>query len=433
MKALVTNTQAGQAYAIIRSLRPYAAKIVATMDGKHRFAARTSHAANSRLVDRRYYVTSPEADWHAGIIQEQNTEREETYVQRILEICRLEDIDTIFPSYDPLMYIFAKNLRRFNDLGVLIPVPSYETLLIPLDKYATIQAGHKAGFPVPVTYVPKDDADVVRITRELPSPWLLKPRFTAGGVGMAFFTDVSRLREQIGRVQDPRSMPMIQEYVPGHRKQHFYLIADRGEIKTMFCPRVVRHSDRLYRDQSAAAESGMSHLLQPVIATLVRDLKWCGALTIQAKIDIRDGNPKMTEMNPRLGLHLWHRTALGCDEPMMCLKIARGEPVEEFRGFPDGTLLLEPLEDIMRFGSHALDLFLYTLRTRFLWRKALDPRNAPIPFTDLVRSYMQEYFGSRTRVFSPHFNHLLDDPLPCLLWWYAYGGVTLRGIKHLGR
>lgn len=433
MKLLVTNTQSGQTYSIIRALRPYATKIVVTMDGKHRFAARTSHSANSRLVDRRYYVPTAEGDWRAGIIQKENTAQEEIYVQRILEICRLENIDTIFPSYDPLIYIFAKNLQRFTALGILVPVPSYDTLLTPLDKYETIRAGEKVGFPVPRTYVPESDADVVRITGEIKPPWLVKPRFTAGSKGMSFFTDAARLREEIERVHDPRSMPMIQEYIPGPQKQNFYLVAAHGEIKTIFCPRVTRHSDRLYRDHSAAAESASSHFLLPIIKQLVRDLKWCGPLTIQAKVDIRDGKPKLTEMNPRLGVHLWYRTELGCNEPMMCLKIARGEEVPEFRDFPEGTLLLEPLEDVLRFGCQFLDLFLYRFRTQLRGMKTLDPYNVPLCLVNLVQAYAGDYFGPKKRAFSPHFRYLLDDPFPCMLWWYAYAGFSLRSLKNLGR
>ncbi len=80
MKLLVTNTQSAQAYFIVRALRQYAEKIVATMYGKHRWAARTAHAANSRFVDRRYYVPSPEDDGLAGMIQKENTEKEEAYI-----------------------------------------------------------------------------------------------------------------------------------------------------------------------------------------------------------------------------------------------------------------------------------------------------------------------------------------------------------------
>jgi carbamoylphosphate synthase large subunit len=67
--------------------------------------------------------------------------------------------------------------------------------------------------------VPERASDVEAITRELGPPWVLKRRFTVGGEGMAFFTDVAQLREAIGKVRDPNAMPMIQEYIPG-RERH---------------------------------------------------------------------------------------------------------------------------------------------------------------------------------------------------------------------
>jgi biotin carboxylase len=431
MRLLVTNTQSAQAYSIIRALRPYASTIVATMEGKNRWAARTAHAANSRLVDRRYYVPRADLDWAAGIIQPANTEREDAYIQRILEICRLERIDTIFPSWDPLVYVFAKNRDRFGD--VLIAVPSFETLLTALDKYRTILAAQRAGFPFPRTYVPERVSDVDVITRELAPPWVLKRRFTTGSAGMEFFTEVAPLREAIGRIRDPRSMPMIQEFIPGRERQHFYVIADRdSEIKALLCPRVVRYGTRLYSDASAAVETAVSHPLVPVVKKLVRDMGWRGGLTLQAKVDIRDGMPKLLEMNPRLGLTLWFRTELGCNEPLMCLRVCRGEEVEEHR-YPVGTLLLAPLEDTFRIGRDILDALIYRVRTRVLGRTPIDPDNPPRPLRDLVGGYARTYFASQPKVWSPYWKYLLDDPLPCLLWWYALAGFNLRSLKTLGR
>lgn len=431
MKLLVTNTQSAQAYSIIRALRPHAAKVVATMEGEHRWAARTAHAANSRFVDKRYYVPRADLDWGAGIIQRENTEREEAYVQRVIEICRLEQIDTIFPSYDPLVYVFAKNRDRFK--GILIPVPSYETLLIALDKYRTIEAGQRAGFPCPRTYVPEDEADLVRITGELDPPWVLKRRFTAGGAGMAFFTDVAPLREEIRKIRDPRAMPMIQEFVPGWERQHFYLVADRtSEVKALFCPRVLRYASRLYSDTASSVESAVSHPLVPLVKKLVQEIGWSGGLTIQTKVDIRDGQPKLLEMNPRLGLHLWYRTELGCNEPLMCLRVARGEEVAE-HDYPVGTLLLRPFEDTLRIGLDVLDALLYPIRTKILRQKPFDPHNAPRSLTELARAYARDYFSSKPKVFSPYSKYLLDDPLPCLLWWYAFAGFCVRSLGTLGR
>ena len=154
MNLLVTNTRNAQAYAIIRALRPHAQKIVATMEGEKRLAARLSHAANSRLVDKRCYTPSPAKDWRAGRIQRENTESEEAYIRVVLRICEQEKIDTIFPSFDPQVYVFSKNKERFESIGVLIPVPDYETVVTPLDKYRTIQAAQEVGFPCPKTYLP---------------------------------------------------------------------------------------------------------------------------------------------------------------------------------------------------------------------------------------------------------------------------------------
>ncbi len=148
MNLLVTNTRNAQAYAIIRALRPHAQKIVVTMYGKNRLVARLSHAANSRLVDKRYYVPSPVEDWRAGKIQRENTEREEVYIQAVLRICEKEKIHTIFPSFDPQVYVFSKNKERFEKIGVLIPIPDYEVVITPLDKYRTIKAAERWGFPV---------------------------------------------------------------------------------------------------------------------------------------------------------------------------------------------------------------------------------------------------------------------------------------------
>jgi biotin carboxylase len=401
------------------------------MEGAHRWAARTAHAANSRLVDRRYYVPRADQDWKAGIIQRENTAREEAYVQRVLEICHREGIDTIFPSWDPLVYVFAKNRHRFKD--ILIPVPPYETLLTPLDKFRTIEAAQASGFPCPRTYVPEGASDLARITGELDPPWVLKRRFTAGGEGMAFITDIAALRAAVDKVRDPRAMPMIQEYIPGRERQHFYVIADRAsEVKGCFCPRVVRYASRLHSDTSGSVASAVSHPLVPQVKKLVRDMGWWGALTLQTKVDVRDGLPKLMEINPRLGLHLWYRTELGVNEPLMCLRIARGEDVPEGH-YPVGNLLLSPLEDTLRIGVEVLDSLIYRVRTRVLGKRPVDPTNPGRGLTALARAYARDYLGPETKVFSPYWKYLPEDPLPCLLWWYAYAGFFVRSLRTLGR
>jgi biotin carboxylase len=434
MNLLVTNTRNAQAYAIIRALRPYANKIVATMEGDNRIAARLSHAANSRFLDKRCYAPSRATDWRAGRIQKENTEGEEAYVRAVMRICEEEKIDTIFPSFDPHIYVFSKNKARFERIGVLIPVPDYETVITPLDKYRTIQAAQEVGFPCPRTYLPDGEEDLKEIAEELDFPLVIKPRFTAGGRGTVAVKDFAELIEAMKVVENDR-MHMIQEYIPGRRQQHFNLVLDKNgvlksalsrEIHRFFLPKIIQNAP-------TASESIDSSDCSLHAGRLAQILGWWGGITVQTKVDHRDGVPKLMEINPRLGFTLWNRTEVGINEPLLCLKMARGENVEAIGHYPSGTIFISPLEDAQALMFKLLDLFASKCRVRIQSRAEVIPDARPVSVTELVRSYRSTYFNRKTKVFSPYFRYWLEDPLVCFLWWCQGCLLMLRATKQLGR
>jgi biotin carboxylase len=434
MNLLVTNTRNAQAYAIIRALRPHADKIVTTMYGKNRLAARLSHAANSRMVDKRYYVPSPVEDWRAGVIQKANTQREEAYIQTVLKICEQEQIDTIFPSFDPHVYVFSKNKERFERLGIVIPVPDYETVITPLDKYRTILAAREVGFPCPKTYLPESEECLARIAEEIGFPLVIKPRLSAGSRGMEIATGLGELFEKYRLARQNHGLPMIQEFIPGKLNQNIYLTLDQsGELKSVFCPRTHHAFLRLYRNTAAAGESCAPLPVVAEAAKLARKLNWWGGVTIQTKIDQRDGEFKLMEINPRLGTHLWYRTELGINEPWICLNIARGREVDAIKNYPKGTMLLEPVEEAIGVMVGLLDLLIYKFRTRLLGKSPIDPSNTPASLKAVLQSYRECYFNGKKKVFNPYFRYFSQDPLVSILWWLAYLRYVARISRHLGR
>jgi carbamoylphosphate synthase large subunit len=299
MNLLVTNTRNPQAYAIIRALRPYAQKVVATMYGDSRLAARLSPAANSRLVDARYHVPSPVDDWRAGNVSTEPTEKEEAFIQAVLEICEKEQIDTIFPSWDPQVYLLSKNRERFEQRGITIPVPDLETVFNLLDKYRTVQAAEEVGFPCPRTFLPESEEEAEDIAQRLGFPVIIKPRFTAGGRGTARIQDLPELRRQLRVVKAMRGMPMVQDYIPGGELRNSYVVMDKeGELKTGFCNRKRRHILRLQLQFSIAQESLAPQEYLGQASALVQKLGWWGGATIQTKLDPRDGIPKLMEVSP---------------------------------------------------------------------------------------------------------------------------------------
>lgn len=434
MNLLITNSHGAQAYAILHALRPYAARVVATMNGTTRWRARTSHAARSKYVDARYYTPHPAVDWLAGIMQDANTENEEAYVRRIEEICRLERINTIFPSSDAEVYIFSKNKTRFAQHGIVCVVQDYKSLTIPLDKFETNRAARRAGFPAPETIVPTSREEIQSFAERVAPPWLIKPRCTFGAIGNTIVRHRADLEPTYEMTARRQARPMIQEFIPGRVRESFYVVVDReGFIRSFMRTELVKTRHRLIHDTTASFRIRVDSPLLPQAQALIRELGTWGGFTCQTKTDARDGLPKLLEINPRLGMHTWFRTEAGVNEPLLLLKLARGESIETVTHFPQGALVFEPIEDLLDLPFELLDLLLYRIRTGIMGRQPTDPHNPPYTLAELAKSFAINYGTRGRKVIGIHARHLLDDPAACALWYYAFTGKLLRMLGTRGK
>jgi biotin carboxylase len=432
MNLLVTNPQTPQAYAIIRALRPHARRIVATIEGEG-LRARLSHGAYSRLVDARHRVPSPVTDWWAGRIGPENTDREQAFVDAVARICAQERIDTIYPSWDPFVYVLSKNRARFAELGVTIPVPDFETVEIALDKYRSIEAARRVGFPCPVTHLYESAEQAQAVGDALGYPVVLKPRCTSGGRGMAIVRNRRELAARLPDIVRQHGPPMIQEYVPGGQRDSVqYVIARNGDLVFAFHKTRTRTLRRTARfgtvSESASPDSRVAKT-----RGLAREIGWWGAMGIETIHDPRDGLDKLMEINPRFPRQLWNRTELGINEPMMCLAIARGENVAPADGYPIGVLFVSPVEDVQLFGLQLLDLLVYTVRTRLFRRPPLDPSTAPDSLAAQLRRFGQTYTPGRRRIWDPYSRYLLQDPAVAMLWWLQFSSWLAGAWRQLGR
>lgn len=401
------------------------------MEGENRVAAWLSHAARSRLVNKRYFTPSPAADWRAGRIQRENTEREESYIQAVIRICEEETIDTIFPSFDPHVYVFSKNKDKFERLGVLIPVPDYEQILTPLDKYRTIQAAQEVGLPCPKTYLAERMEDLKWIAKELGFPLVIKPRFTAGGRGTEIAINLSELLAKTRTAAKP-GFHIIQEYIPGNDEDSIVLFLDFNcSLKMAYADKRIRTLEG--RDFATVSESLGYHPCTTQAVKLCQKIGWRGSMTVQMKIDSRDGVAKLMEINPRMGYGLWRRVAIGVNEPLISLKVFKGEEVKDVPDYPAGTLFLCPVEDLLALGLKLIDLLVYKLRVNFRWRKFENPLNSPARIKELMRTYKETYFSRKKKLYNLYFAYVFNDPFASSIWWLQTLSVVWRAAKKLGK
>ena len=432
MRVLVTNPQAPQAYAIIRALRPYATSIVATVEGEG-LRARLAHAANSRLVDATHRVPSLVEEWSGGRFTHETTDRERAFVDAVERICGQHQIDVIFPSWDPYVFALSKHRERFDRAGVTVPVPSFDIALTALDKYRTVRLGEQVGFPCPRTYLYESRDQLRAISDEEPFPLVVKPRFTSGGRGMVLVQDRAALEEAVARIATRFGSPLIQEYIPGGQRDSVQLVLDRnGELVFAFHKRRLRTFRRTARF-GTVSESAPPEERVLKTASLVSRVGWWGALGVETIRDPRDGLDKLMEINPRFPRQLWNRTELGINEPLMCIGIARHEPVEAVSAYPQGVLFVSPVEDASLFALQLLDRWAYLVRTRILRHGLLDPLTAPLSTWQQAKSFASTYVSRQPKVLDPYSRYFMSDPVASTLWWLQFWTWLAGSCRELGR
>ncbi|HZS32079.1 MAG TPA: hypothetical protein VFC42_01725 [Methylomirabilota bacterium] len=427
LRVLLTNPWNGQAYCLLRALRGRAARVVATRYREHGLLGRLAPAAASRFVDAVYPVPLATDGWRRGAV-EHETPREAAFVRAILDICEREAIDTVFPSWDPEVLALARHRAAFAARGITLPVADPAVLRATMDKLgiARLAAGH--GVPGPRTCLPRDAGDAGELGRALGFPLVVKPRFSSGGHGSRLATTPDALARAIARLEPRYGMPIVQEWIPGglDRRVNVYLALDRaGRLVRSGGRRNTRAVFPAFASVTAAAVSHRDPELVARLAALLRGLGYAGYATVQLKVDPRDGEAKLLEVNCRVGYRVWGEMAIGHDVAGVAIAIARGEPVAPASPAPDPVVFLNPVEDAL-----ALSVFVGGWAVRRLRRL----RGAPDPgpgLRETVAAYRRDY-GAPRRVVDWYFRALADDPLAAL-GWYAAHLVRIARLPKRGR
>jgi glutathione synthase/RimK-type ligase-like ATP-grasp enzyme len=358
---------------------------------------------------------------------------EDAWAAAVERICDEQQIDVVFPSWDPYVLAASKHARRLAERGVTVPVPPFDAAIAAFDKYKAVEAGLAVGFPCPRTYLFESAAQLADIAARESFPLVVKPRFTAGGRGMVIACDREQLLRAVPRVAASFGNPMIQEYIPGGERDSVQFVVDRdGRFVFCFQKRRIRTFRRTARF-GTVSESVRPDARVRSSAALVGRSGWWGAMGIETIRDPRDGEDKLMEINPRFPRQLWNRTQLGINEPLMCIRIARGERVDPVDPCPPGILFVSPVEDAGLLALQWLDLAVYRWRTRVRGRAPIDGLCEPLSVRRQWQSFARTYSSDQPRVWDPYFRHALTDPVTAVLWWLQFGTWLAGGFRHLGR
>lgn len=216
---------------------------------------------------------------------------------------------------------------------VVLALPEEDAVLSAQDKRKVLLLARRLGIGCPNTYLLEEKACVEDIADRIRYPVVIKPRFSrfpvgngwvVGGVEYAHDPTDFRAKYQASHAKIP--FPLVQERIHGEGRGVFLLVWN-GQLKAAFCHRRLREKPpwggpSVYRE---------SIPLDPALVEksfcLLRAIGWQGPAMVEFKVDNRDGDPKLMEINGRFWGSLQLPIDAGMNFPLLVYRLATGEDV----------------------------------------------------------------------------------------------------------
>lgn len=239
---------------------------------------------------------------------------EEEFIPNLLELVEINGIKLLVPTIDYELPIFAAWQGEFEKHNCQVLISAPELIEICADKWQTINVFRAKGFAVPRSWLP-DQLDFTK----LPESIFIKPR-TGSASQHTFAVTKQELKQIIPFVPNP----IIQEHIKAKEITVDALLDFSG--------RLIHYVPRL-RIRAIGGESiqGVTISDDPIRDWLIEILVEIGKLGGRGPITLQafltEGDPVLSEINPRFGGGIPLTLAAGGDYPAWIMAMAAGREV----------------------------------------------------------------------------------------------------------
>jgi carbamoyl-phosphate synthase large subunit len=235
------------------------------------------------------------------------------FVPALVEICRRESVDVVFPLIDPDIVVLAEHRDAFDAIGTRLAVVPYQAAQVTADKWLTTELFGRIGLRAPKSWLPDEVAG-----SQTEYPLFIKPRRGSASMHTHRAETAKELDFFLDRVPDP----VVQEFLPGPEITTDVICDLDGELLGVV-------SRQRIEVRGGEVTKGVTVMLPDVVEAsrrISRALSAVGPLTLQGIV--KDGVLHYTEINARMGGGLPLGIAAGVDAPRWLLSRAAGIPLE---------------------------------------------------------------------------------------------------------
>jgi D-aspartate ligase len=262
--------------------------------------------------------------------------QERDAVDALLKIGNLFDLRgwVLYPTRDELVAACSKNREELAEV-FRVPTAGWNSVQWAWDKRKTYQLAKRLDIPTPLTVYPTDVNELSELDGCSP-PFALKPaikeHFIYATKAKAWransHAELSRLFQKASALVGPGEI-MVQDLIPGNGAQQFAYCAffrDGKAIGKMVVRRTRQHPP-LFGRASTYVETVSVPILEELSERFLRAIDYYGLVELEYKLDPRDSQYKLLDVNARTwGYHSLGASA-GVDFSHMLYSDQLGLPV----------------------------------------------------------------------------------------------------------
>jgi len=247
----------------------------------------------------------------------------------------------LYPTREELVAAFSHYRVELSQM-FRVPTPDWESVKWAWDKRNTYQLAQKLGIPTPITHYPEHIDQLAQLD-SLEAPFAIKPaikeHFLYATKAKAWCaSDHAELRTLFRKASElagPGEI-MVQEVIPGGGRQQFAYCAffRNGRAVGKMVARRRRQHPLQFGRASTYVETVDVPILEELSERFLREINYYGLVELEYKLDPRDGQYKLLDVNARTwGYHSLGASA-GVDFSYLLYADQLGLPVEECKGKP---------------------------------------------------------------------------------------------------
>ncbi|SDL10932.1 carbamoyl-phosphate synthase large subunit [Sarcina sp. DSM 11001] len=240
---------------------------------------------------------------------------EEGYIDKILEICKKEQISGVLSLIDPELSLLAANEEKFKAVGTTIIGSSYDLCEMALDKMQMYEWLKAHGYNCARSWMDKDEFYRAVDAGEVSYPVFVKPYRGSASISISKVYD----KETVDLLFAHEDDLMIQEFLDGQEiGADVYIDLISGEVVSIF----TKEKIKMRAGETDKAVSFKDPELFALIEKFVNEAGYRG----QIDIDIFEieGQYYISEVNPRFGGGYPHAYESGCDHMKLILNNLQG-------------------------------------------------------------------------------------------------------------